>query len=172
MVETLDQDYPDMESAASAALDTALGIIEERAKFAVVGQVVKTKDDGVLAPSHPSAVKVALGFYESDTKANEAAGQLAFNTAGDMLNTWVVPAFFGTPALWHKEQRDRYAAIEAKADEKRREKMRLSIEKHQAKAVERQAEILAMEEAAGGQQWPCPVTRIKAGACKHDPSCR
>lgn len=171
MVETLDKDYVDIEGAARAALDTALAIIEERAKFAVVGQVYKTAEHGELEPSHEAAVKVCLGLFESDTKANEAAGQLAFNTAGDLLRTWVVPTYFGTPAGWHKERRDHYAALEAKADEKRREKVRASIAKWQEETDQRAAEIHAIEEKAG-QSWPCPTNRIKRGECRHDPRCK
>jgi len=171
MVEVLDQDHADIESAAKAALDTALGIIEERGKFAVVGQVYRTSEHGEIPPSHEAAVKVCLGLFESDTKANEAASALGANSAGDQLRTWVVPTFFGTPAGWHKERRDHYAAMEAKADERRREKMRASIEKWQQKTEARAAEIHAMEEAAG-QQWPCPSARIKTGECRHSPQCK
>jgi hypothetical protein len=172
MVETLDQDYEDIESAAQAALDTALAIIEERGKFAVVGQVHHTKEHGEIPPSHEAAVKVCLGLFETDTKANEAAGQLVFNTAGDQLRTWVVPTFFGTPAAWHAERRDQLAALETKADEKREQKFRESVERHEAKIAERVQWYKDMEERAGGQGWPCPTNRIKAGGCKHDPACR
>lgn len=172
MADALDQDYPDLDSAAKAALDAALSIIEERAKFAVVGQVYKTAEHGEIPPSHEAAVKVCLGVFESDTKANEAAGQMTSNAAGDSLRTWVVPMFFGTPAAWHKERRDKLAALETKADEKRREKFLKSIEENTRRMNERAAEIRAIEEKAGGQQWPCPSARIKAGDCKHEPACR
>lgn len=172
MADTLDQDYADLDSAARAALDTALGIIEERAKFAVVGQVYKTAEHGEIPPSHEAAVKVCLGLFESDTKANEAGNALAFNASGDCLNWWVVPTFFGTPAAWHAERRDYYAGIEAKADEKRREKLLASIAKYQAEGEKRAEKIRAMEAAAGGQQWPCPSARIKSGECRHDPKCK
>ena len=172
MVETLDQDHTDIDEAARAALDTALKIIVDRAKFAVVGQVRHTKEHGDIGPDHEAAVKVALGFFESDTKANEAAGQLVFNTAGDILRTWVVPTFFGTPAGWHKEQRDKYAEAEAKADEKREAKFRKSMEDHEAAIAERVEWYRDMEDRAGGQGWPCPSNRVKAGDCRHDPACR
>lgn len=171
MADTLDQDYPDLDSAARAALDTALGIIEERGKFAVVGQVYKTPEHGEIPPSHEAAVKVCLGLYESDTKAYEAGSNLAFNTAGDALRWWVVPTFFGTPAAWHAERREYYAALEAKAEEKARQKLIASMEKFRAEGEERAAKIRAMEEAAG-QHWPCPATRIKSGECRHDPPCK
>ena len=172
MVETLDQDYDGIDEAARAALDCALKIIQDRAAFAIVGQVRSTKEHGDITPDHEAAVKVALGFYESDTKANEAAGQLAFNTAGDVLRTWVVPTYFGTPAGWHKEQRDKYAAMEAKADEKRRTKFLASMEKHDQAIQERVQWYKDMEDRAGGQGWPCPSVRVKTGDCKHDPACR
>lgn len=172
IVKVLDQDHETIEDAARAALDASLAIIEERAKFAVVGQVHHTAEHGEIPPSHEAAVKVALGFFESDTKANEAAGQLAFNTAGDQMRTWVVPTFFGTPAQWNKERRERAVELESKADEKREAKFRESIEKHEAAIAERVAWYKDMEERAGGQSWPCPQNRIKQGGCKHDPACR
>lgn len=171
MVETLDQDYETVDEAAKAALDCALAIIEERGKFAVVGQVRHTPEHGDIPPSHEAAVKVCLGLFESDTKANEAAGQLVYNTAGDLLNTWVVPTYFGTAAGWHKERRDYYAELEAKADEKRREKIRVSIAKRQEELNARAAEIQAMEKKAD-QMWPCPANRRKAGECRHEPRCK
>lgn len=172
MVEALDQDYDSIEDAARAALDTALNIIEERAKFAVVGQVYRTAEHGEIPPSHPAAVRMALGFFESDTKAREAAGQLTYNTAGDQLKTWVVPTFFGTPAMWHKERRDYYADLQAKVKEKAAEKMKKSIEEHREAMMQRWREIEERERKAGGQGWPCPSNRIKAGGCKHEPTCR
>lgn len=172
MAETLDGEFSSLDEAANAALDTALGIIEERGKFAVVGQVTHTAEHGDIPPSHEAAVKVCLGLFESDTKANEAAGQLTYNTAGDLLNTWVVPTYYGTASGWHKERRDYFAELESKANEKRREKMRKSIEKRQAETDARAAEIRAIEEKAGGQHWPCPQNRIKQKGCKHEPRCK
>lgn len=172
VVEVLDQDYVDIEGAATAALNAALSIIEERGKFAVVGQVYKTPEHGDLDPSDEAAVKVCLGLFESDTKANEAATQLTANAAGDLLRTWVVPTFYGTAAGWHKERRDYYAGLEAKANEKRREKMRVSIEKQTELMVSRATEIRTMEEKADGQNWPCPANRVKQKGCRHEPQCK
>jgi hypothetical protein len=172
VADVLDQDHETLEDAAVAALDAALSIIEDRAKFAVVGQVRHTAEHGDIPPSHEAAVKVCLGLFESDTKANEAAGQMTNNAAGDLLRTWVVPMFFGTPSAWHKKRRDELAAMETKADQKRREKFLKSIEDQERRMHERAAEIQAMEKAAGGQQWPCPSSRIKAGDCRHTPTCK
>ena len=171
MADTLDQEFGSLDEAASAALDTALGIITERGKFAVVGQVRHTAEHGDIPPSHEAAVKVCLGLFESDTKANDAAGQLVYNTAGDLLTTWVVPTYYGTPSGWHKERRDYFAELEAKANEKRREKMQKSIEKRQAETDARAAEIRAIEEKAD-QHWPCPQNRIKQKGCRHEPACK
>lgn len=173
VADVLDQDHDTLEDAARAALDAALSIIEERAKFAVVGQVRRTQEHGPIPPDHPEAVKVALGFFESDTKALDAGQKLAAdNASGDELRWWVVPTYFGTPSGWHGERRKHYAELEAKAYEKNREKIRASIEKRAAEAEARAMEIRAMEEAAGGQHWPCLSTRIKAGGCKHEPKCK
>lgn len=171
MIETLDADHADVESAAIAALDAALDIIETRAKYAVVGQVVSTLADGPLATRHEQAVKVCLGLYETDTRAYEAAGQLSSNAAGDGLSTWVVPLFFGTPAAWGKDRRAHYATLEAASMERRAVKIQASIAKRAEQAAIRSAEIKAMEDGAE-QHWPCPSVRVKAGDCRHDPSCK
>lgn len=171
MADVLDQDHPDLESAARAALDQALAIIEERGKWALCGQVHYTPEHGEIPTSHDAAVKVCLGLYESDTKANEAASTLTNGAQGDRLRVWVVPTFFGTPAAWHSERRNYYAALEAKAGEKRRDKLLASIAKREVETNARAAEIRAMEDRAG-QHWPCPANRVKAGECYHDPACK
>jgi hypothetical protein len=171
MADTLDAEYETLDGAANAALDTALGIIEERGKWAVVGQVCETPEHGKIPPDHEAAVKVCLGLFESDTKANEAAAALSHGAQGDRLRTWVVPTFFGTPAAWHSERRNYYAALEAKADERRREKLRASIEKFQRQAEERAERVREMERKAD-QPWPCWGARIRAGDCRHDPKCK
>lgn len=172
MVETLSEDHEDMATAAEAALDTALSIIEERAKFAVVGQVTRTPEHGTIPPDHEAAVKVCLGFYPTDTQAIDAAGELAVNTsARDELRTWVVPTFFGTPSGWHAERRAYYAGLEAKAQEKKRDRIRASIEKSRVEAQERADRIRAMEEAAD-QPWPCYARRVAQDECRHEPRCK
>lgn len=171
MADTLDQDYESLEGAAKAALDTALGIIEERGKWAVVGQVIETAEYGKIPPDHEAAVKVCLGLFESDTKANEAAASMRANANGDRLRAWVVPTFYGTPAAWHADRREAYAAMEAKADERRREKMQRSIEKFAEEAKVRAERIHEME-AKADQPWPCWGSRIRSGQCRHEPRCK
>lgn len=171
IADVLDTDHATLDDAAKAVLDTALAIIEDRAKWAVVGQVVRTLEHGDIPGSHPQAAKVCLGFFETDTRANDAAAALTSNAAGDTLNTWVVPTFFGTAAGWHGTRREHYAAMQDKANEKRLTKLRQSIEDRQAAMGERAREIQAMEEKAG-QQWPCPSKNVKAGTCKHVPTCK
>ena len=171
MADVLDQEHESLADAASAALDAALSIIEERGKWAIVGQVRHTAEHGDIPPEHEAAVKVCLGLFDSDTKANDAAGQLVYNTAGDVLRTWVLPMFYGTPAAWHKERRDYFVGLESKAEEKRRAKARALMEKRTVEAQERADAIRAMEEAAG-QLWPCYSNRVKQGDCRHEPPCR
>lgn len=172
MVETLDEDHPDIESAAKAALDTAMDLMRERAKFAVVGQVYETNGHGRVTPDSPEAVKVFLDVYDSDTKANAAAQELSTSTGnGDRLQTWVIPAFFQTPAAWHKDRREAFKTLQSKADEKRKAKMLKSIEDFKAEAQARADEIQAIEKAAG-QSWPCPSKWVARGECRHKPTCR
>jgi len=171
MADALDQPHDTLDSAAVAALDAALSIIEERGKWAVVGQVRHTTEHGDIPPSHEAAVKVCLGLFDSDTKANDAAAQLVHNTAGDVLRTWVLPMFYGTPSAWHKERRDYYAGLEARAKDKRLAKGRALMEKRSREAQERADAIRAMEDKAN-QYWPCYANRVKMGDCRHEPQCK
>lgn len=172
MVATLDEDHPDIESAAAAALDTAIDLLKERAKYAVVGQVYQTTEHGRVKPDSEHAVKIMLDLYDSDTKANQAAAELSTSTSnGDRLATWVIPTFFGTPAGWHSEQRKKYAEIESKADEKRAAKFKASIEKFRQQTQDRADALHEMERKAG-QAWPCPQGIVKRGECRHAPTCK
>lgn len=146
MVEAIDADHPSAEEAAKAALATAEAIFEKRAQFTVVGQVVRTKENGRVSPTHPDAVKVALGWYSTEGDAIKAAESLWSNAqTGDEFRCWVLPTFHGTPTELHAQQREKYAAAEAKRAETSRRKFLESIEKHR----------LAMEERAKGGKGSC-----------------
>lgn len=170
MIETLDEDHADIEGAARAALDTAMELVAERAKFAVVGQVYYSNEHGKIEPGHEDAVKVMLDMYDSDTKANDAARDWSTSTSnGDRLATWVVPIHWGTPSSWHKDRKDAYKLLQSKADEKRKAKFVKSIADHREKMLGRAEEIKEWERRAG-QSWPCaPIDRPN---CRHDPKCR
>lgn len=172
MADTLDLEYDTVEDAAKAALETATQLVEDRAKWAVVGQVVSTREHGTIPPDHEQAVKVVLGMYDTDTKANDAAAQLTSSTAsGDSLRVWVLPVFHGSANQWHTQRREQYAAMETAADVKREQKLKASIAKHQQAQQDRANEIRRMEQEAD-QQWPCPGSIVKADKCRHQPSCK
>ncbi|TCC19930.1 hypothetical protein [Kribbella sindirgiensis] len=100
MVETLDQDHEDMTEAAKAALDTALEIVMERAKFTVVGQLYHPT--GHLSPNEARSNQVALGWYATEKQATDAALQLVYSTAThETFKSWTLPIFNGTPAAYY-----------------------------------------------------------------------
>ena len=153
MVDAIDQDHGSAEDAALAALAAAEEVLEERARFIVVGQLCGTKETPHIAPSDPQAVKVALGYYSTEGDAHTAAGSLWYATStGDRFHVWTLPMFYGTPADLHSTQKAKYAAIEAKAKEKSDEKMATDIVKRRE----------AMEERARGGKGSCVI-------CTHQP---
>jgi hypothetical protein len=153
MIEAIDQDHASAEDAALAALAAAEAVLEERAKFIVVGQLCGTKERNEIPPSDPESIKVALAFYSTEGDALKAAESLWTSTAtGDRFRNWVLPMFYGTPADLHAKQKEKYAAEEAKAKEKKSERMKESIRKRQE----------AMEERARGGKGSCEH-------CSHQP---
>lgn len=153
MVEAIDQDHASAEDAAVAALAVAEELLEERAKYLVVGQLSGTKDRPEIPPSDPEAVKVALGYYSTEGDALSAAESLWHSTAsGDTYRVWVLPMFYGTPADLHKKAKDKYAEAAAKSKDKAKAKMQADIEKRHA----------AMEVRAQGGKGSCSV-------CTHQP---
>jgi hypothetical protein len=153
MIEAIDQDHASAEDAALAALAAAEAVLEERAKFVVVGQLVGTKERDEIPPSDPEAIKVALAFYSTEGDAQKAAESLWYSTAsGDRFRNWVLPMFYGTPADLHAKQKAKYAEAAAKAKEKASERMKESIRKRQEE----------MEERARGGKGSCEN-------CSHQP---
>jgi hypothetical protein len=153
MVEAIDQDHASAEDAALAALAAAEEVLEERAKFVVVGQLSGTKERPEIPPSDPEAVKVALAYFSTEGDALKAAESLWTSTAsGDQYRVWVLPMFYGTPADLHAKAKEKYAAIEAKAAAKASEKMQQGIRKRRE----------YMEERARGGKGSCAV-------CTHQP---
>lgn len=100
MVETLDRDYESMDDAAKAALDTALEIVMDRARFTVVGQL--HHPTGHLSPEEARSNQVALGWYATEKQATDAALQLVYSTAThETFKSWTLPIFNGTPAAYY-----------------------------------------------------------------------
>ncbi|WP_405056998.1 hypothetical protein OG474_30210 [Kribbella sp. NBC_01505] len=111
MVETLDQDHEDIEAAASAALGTALEIVQARAKFTAVGQL--HHPTGHLTPGEARSNMVALGWYATEKQADDAAMSLVYSTAThETFRTWTLPIFNGTPAAYYSDRKKARAAAE------------------------------------------------------------
>jgi hypothetical protein len=153
MIDAIDQDHASAEDAALAALAVAEELLEERAKFVVVGQLVRTAERGELEPSDPESIKVALGYYSTEGDAIRASESLWYSSAtGDRWNVWALPMFYGTPAEMHAKQKAKYAEAEAKAAEKAQAKLDADLVKRRQ----------AMEERARGGKGSCAV-------CTHQP---
>lgn len=169
----MDESLTTADEAVEAVLSLLDELVAARASWVVVAQLSSTRERGTLAPSDPEAIKVALGFYSTEGDARAASDQLWSNVAsGDTFRRWVLPMYHGTPTEFHKEQREKYAADEAKRKEADAARIQKQIQTRQAEAEQRAKDIRAREAAAGGQPWPCFANRIKAGACRHQPECK
>jgi hypothetical protein len=172
VLEVLADDHETLDDAADAVFDLMGDLFAERAAFVVVGQLATSRERGSVPPSDPEAIKLALGPYSTEGDARSAAESLWQSAAtGDTFRNWVLPVFAGTPAEFHKTQKDKLVAAEQKRKEANSERMQRQIEKRQQEAQERSDRIRAMEEAAG-QHWPCPSNRTRAGGCLHNPTCK
>lgn len=153
MIAAIDQDHESASDAALAALAAAEEILEDRAKYIVVGQLLESKEHGRLDPSSREAIKVALGFYSTEGDAASAAESLwASGATGDKFRCWVLPMFYGTPADLHGKRKEAYAKAEENLKDKLQERVRASIRKRQEE----------MEERARGGKGSCEV-------CGHQP---
>jgi hypothetical protein len=91
MAEVLDEDFETVDEAAAAVLDTAWEIVQQRAKFTVVGQAQGRGDE-------PAGDKVALGWYATQRQATNDALKLAYSAQTNETHlAWVLPVFHGTP---------------------------------------------------------------------------
>lgn len=149
MIEAIDQDHESAEAAALAALEAAEAVIEERAQWAVVGQLCATKERSSVPPSDPEAIKVALAFYSTEGEARKACESMWWSTAsGDSFRVWAIPVFWGTPAEFHKERKAKYVTQQSKMRADQQERMQASIEKHRAAMLARAEEYREKELAA------------------------
>lgn len=91
-----------VEEFAAAALDQAMQIIEDKAKFTVVGQVKKSDRKGD---------KIALGWYATEGQALTEAMSLTYSTQTHEEHlAWVLPVFHGTPNSYYQARKARRKA--------------------------------------------------------------
>lgn len=115
MAEVLDDEYETVEEAAAAVLDAAWAIVQERAKFTVVGQI-KTP------AGQPAGDKVALGWYATQTQATNDALKLTHSSqTHESALAWVLPVVHGTPNDWYVSRKNAKKA-EAATDSSVRER--------------------------------------------------
>jgi len=119
MVTLLDTDEDGLcvEDMALRALTLAWEVYEARAKFTVVGQVVR--HNGVKLPlGEERATKVCLGNFGTESTAKSAAMSLFWSTATmEQARMWVIPIHHGTPATWYTQRKltARQEILDAKA---------------------------------------------------------
>jgi hypothetical protein len=113
--EILDPDWKELDASQLAVLDeiamacceAAFQLYEDKAKYAVVGQLLYGPYEAIMQPDED---KVSLGFYSTVIQAQNAAEGLTRATGGatEVFRSWVLPVWHGTPAAWHSQ---RVAAI-------------------------------------------------------------
>ena len=100
------------EDFGKAALAAAFEVIQEKAKFTVVGQVKQPDKDG---KNHGD--KIALDWYATEKQATEDALKLTYSSqTHEEAFGWVLPIWHGTPANWYAG-RKKDKQLEAVADE-------------------------------------------------------
>jgi hypothetical protein len=105
MAEVLDGDYETVEEAAKAALEAALDIIKDRARFTVVAQID-------AKPGEEPGDKIALRWHATEKQAIEDALKTAYSTqTHEEAHAWVLPIFNDSPSAYYSSRKkDRKAA--------------------------------------------------------------
>jgi hypothetical protein len=95
----------------------------------VVGQLASSKEDGLILPTDPKAIRISLGWYSTEGEAKSAADSLWSSLAsGEQFRVWVLPVHHGTPADFHKLRKTHYEQIEQKTRDKKIQDMKDWIE--------------------------------------------
>lgn len=96
---------------AFAVIEKAFEMAQEKAKFAVVGQMYWTEPDGKLKSWDPKAEKVCLGVFPSEAKARDAADSLIGHAGSkELFKVWSLPIWNDSAAQWRKARK---ASLEA-----------------------------------------------------------
>lgn len=118
----LDGEYESAEEAARACLEVMEEVFASRSKFVVVGQLASDKENGLIPPSDPRAVRLSLGWYSTEGDARQAADSLWSSTqTGETFRVWVLPVFHGSPHEFYK-QRKATESVEARMRQERDER--------------------------------------------------
>jgi len=120
MVTLLDTDEDGLcvEDMAIRALELAWEVYEAKAKFTVVGQVVRHNGVKLDLADPEQSTKVCLGNFGTETTAKSAAMSLFWSTATmEQARMWVIPIYHGTPAKWYTQRKltAHQEALDAKA---------------------------------------------------------
>lgn len=136
IVAILNEEHPSKPVRASALLKEMEAILAERAKFVVVGQLQESQGRAI-DPSDPEAVRVALGWYSTESEAQRAAESLWAGRTGETFRVWVLPCHHGTPQDFHNSRKDLLIAQQEKAKAAQGEKIQAQIERRRAQIEER-----------------------------------
>jgi hypothetical protein len=109
--EVLDGEYETVEEAAKAVMAEAYEIVKERAKFTVVGQVVRIGGEK-LDPASEDAAKFALGWYATQKQATDDAMRAVLSLqTNESAKVWVLPIFNGTPNAFYQGRKEERKAL-------------------------------------------------------------
>lgn len=167
MIDAIDQDHESAEAAALAALAVAEELLEERAKFVIIGKLASTKEKPFMSRNDPESTIVALGYYSTPGDAQSAAESLWHNTgSGDVYRTAVVPMFYGTPADLHKKKKEQYEKEEAGRAEAQLAKFRKSIEDQKQYMLDRAKGGSGSCETCRHQPFDHTIKGVSRGECR------
>ena len=105
-------DYATSEDLAVALWDKATELIQERAKWTVVGQLRYAKNGGYLTPDDARASKVCLGLFATEANAETAAAALRLSArTGEEWWAWVLSVEHASAGEVHSKRAKEHAEI-------------------------------------------------------------
>lgn len=118
IVKILDsEEYESAEAMARALLDRAWQLLQERARFTVVGQLRYSRQNGGYVDADDArAAKVCLGLFATESDARRAGESLAYSAAtGEEFRWWLLPVEHATPAEIYAARQKAHRLAEAQA---------------------------------------------------------
>lgn len=121
LADVLDAPHDSVEDAAKAALEEAFAIYEEKAQWAVAGQLYYAPGMGYVSSEDAKDHRVVLGPFTTHKQAETACASLWTSSAtGEEFQRWIVPMWHGSPAAYYKSrQQERKKEAVKNGDNKR-----------------------------------------------------
>lgn len=99
--------FESAEDAARAVIEEAWGMYEDRAKWAIAGQIKWSGDKGYIDSTDDLHSRVIIGPFGTETQAGNAQAQLAYSAqSGEEFRVFRAEFWHGMPAGYYKERNE------------------------------------------------------------------